>query len=55
MTEEDTFKKLKRIPFEEMKKLWVRREVEVGTSFNEFFQKYGWTRNEFMKKYYRYR
>jgi len=51
MSEDDTFNKLKRIPFKDMKELWVRREVEVGrTSFNKFFQKYGWTYKDFSEE-----
>jgi len=54
-TEEDTFNKLKRIPFEEMEDIYVRdnyahlhKNIEYT---NKLFKKYGWTRDEFMGKW----
>lgn len=44
MTEEDTFLKLKRIPYQEMRDLWIRAFYSMPNSeIEDFFKQHGWT------------
>ncbi len=54
MTEEDTFKKLKRIPLKEMEKIYLRdnnADLYIYIEYTDkLLIKYGWTRNEFIEE-----
>jgi hypothetical protein len=52
MTEADTFKKLKRIPYKQMATIWQVASGIVELD-NEFFTQYGWTYDEFWDKFNR--
>jgi hypothetical protein len=49
MNEDDTYKKLKRIPFDQMQtiaSIWVVRQTITGKNQDDY-EKYGWTKEEF--------
>jgi len=52
MTEDDTFRKLSKPSFEEMRKLWTASDIiqadNIGPAARDFFQKYGWSYGEFI-------
>jgi hypothetical protein len=55
MTEEDTFKKLKQIPLDDITRLfsgWIADKSFIQDSYNtdreEFFKQHGWTWNEWV-------
>jgi hypothetical protein len=45
MTQDDTFAKLRRIPFKQMHTLW--REYDSHALPDNFYEQYGWTVAEF--------
>lgn len=45
MTEEDTFNRLKKTDFEELRKLISEKNLSVT---EQFFQKHGWTSREYL-------
>ena len=56
MTEEDTFKVLKRIPIEELKRLICELSIDVYYDNEKFFQfcsKHGWAEDELVQLYLR--
>lgn len=47
-TEEDTFDALRRIPFSEMKELWIKWFINPSIStYIDIFSKTGWTSESF--------
>jgi len=48
MTEEDTFRRLKRIPFVEMDKIWLESCMKVSKqNVEQIFLNHGWTSDEY--------
>lgn len=48
MTEEDTFRKLVQVPYEEMSILWMATDIGVSDR-HSFFLAHGWVYEEFVK------
>ncbi len=56
MTEEDTFLKLKRVPYKEAMQLYISASLYVNTSeeFDKILKPYGWTVTEIFIENKRY-
>ncbi len=48
MNEDDTFRKLKKIPYDDMKIIY-RNNTIAEDDIGEFLNSYGWTRDEFVE------
>ena len=52
MTEDDTFRILKRIPFSEMYRLWhLSTSMPNDPDVDQFFSQYGWTFLEYRDEF----
>jgi hypothetical protein len=48
MSQDNTFKALKRTPFKQMFAIWLD---SAGAASHNFYEQYGWTSNEFWIEY----
>lgn len=47
-TEDDTFRALNKEPYVDVYKVWIVERFNDRNKYNEFFQKFNWTRKEFL-------
>ena len=54
MTEEDTFNRLRRIPFLKMFDIWAASPMTASTEgFRELFKEHGWVWEDYIEVHYR--
>lgn len=54
MTEDDTFNRLRRIPFREMFRIWAASPMTASTEgFRELFKEHGWVWEDYLELHYK--